>query len=375
MTELRDQLQGTLGAAYSLERELGGGGMSRVFVATDTALGRAVVVKVLPPEVAAGVHLERFRREVSVASSLQHPNIVPVLATGEMNGVAYYTMPFVDGPSLRARVLDAGALPLDETLGILRDLARALEYAHAQGVVHRDVKPDNILIENGVAMVTDFGIGKALSSSSSSTGRTSLTMSSTVMGTPEYMSPEHAAADPATDHRTDIYSFGCVAYELLTGQPPFADVTTHKRLDAQRFKTPAPLSDFRPDVPRALEQLIRRCLESSPNDRPQRAAELTAAIDSVVARRTAQFALPTPLLLPLVLAKVLVLYLAGALVVLLLVRGAISWLGAPPSVQTGAMLLMALAFPVTLWRAWSHYRHKRAASEAPTSRGSPLSRR
>jgi serine/threonine-protein kinase len=217
-------------------------------------------------------------------------------------------------------------------------------------------------------MVTDFGIGKALSSSGSSTGRTSLTMSSTVMGTPEYMSPEHAAADPATDHRTDIYSFGCVAYELLTGQPPFADVPAHKRLDAQRFKSPAPLSDFRPDVPRPLERLIRRCLESSPDSRPQRAEELTATIESVVSRRTAQFALPTTLLLPLVLGKVLMLYLAGALVVLLLVRGAIAWLGLPGWVQTGAMMFMTLALPVTLWRAWSHYRDRRAASEAPVTR-------
>src|SRR5258705_3096806 len=153
MTELRDQLQGTLGAAYSLERELGGGGMSRMFVASETALGRTVVVKVLPPDLVGSVNMDRFRQEIRLAARLEHPHIVPVLSAGEMSGVPYYTMPFVEGQSLRERLRDTGALPLGETLSILRDVAKALAYAHAHGVVHRDIKPDNILLSGGVAVV------------------------------------------------------------------------------------------------------------------------------------------------------------------------------------------------------------------------------
>jgi len=369
MTELRDELQGTLGAAYSLQRELGGGGMSRVFVATDAALGRTVVVKVLPPDLAAGVNMERFRREVRLASSLQHPNIVPVLSAGEANGVPYYTMPFVAGPSVRTRLVETGALPLDEALGILRDVANALAYAHAHHIIHRDIKPDNILLEQGVAMVTDFGIGKALSTSTlaSLNGRASLTMSGSVIGTPAYMSPEHAAADPATDHRTDIYSWGCVAYELLTGEPPYAGVALNKRLAAQLADAPAPLGEFRPDVPRELEQLIRRCLRVDPAERPQRADELTDALAKVAARRTAQFVLPTATLLPLVLGKVVMLHLMATLVALLLSRGAVSGLGAPAWMQTAVLVGSALALPVVLWRSWSHYRDRRAACDAPAA--------
>ena len=368
MTELRDQLQGTLGAAYSLERELGGGGMSRVFVATETALGRTVVVKVLPPDLVGSVNMDRFRQEIRLAARLQHPHIVPVLSAGEMNGVPYYTMPFVEGQSLRDRLRDTGALPLGETLSILRDVAKALAYAHVHGVMHRDIKPDNIMLSGGVAVVTDFGIAKALSSSTIATGRTSLTMRGTSIGTPAYMPPEQAAADPSTDHRADIYAFGCVAYELLTGQPPFAEVALHKRLAAQITDAPAPLSGFRPDVPRALDALIARCLQADPAHRPQKAEEIVEALDAVVARRTAQLALPTTMLVPVVLGKVLMFYVAAALVVLLLVRGVVAWLGLPAWVLPGAAIVMALGLPYVLWSAWTHYRDRRAASEAPNAR-------
>ena len=371
MSELRAQLPGTLGSAYSLQRELGGAGMSRVFVATETALGRTVVVKVLPPELAGDVNMDRFRREVRLAAALQHPHIVPVLAAGEMNGVPYYTMPFVEGESLRARLLSSGALPLNEVIGILRDVAKALAYAHAHGVAHRDIKPDNVLLSGGVAVVTDFGIAKAISDATRSTGRISLTASGVSVGTPAYMAPEQAAADPATDHRADIYSFGCVAYELLTGQPPFADVPPSKRLAAQISRAPAPISSFRPDVPRALETLVMRCLERDAADRPQRADELTSALDSIVARRTAQVAIPTTLLVPVVLGKVLMLYVAAMLAVLLLLRGAMAWLRMPASVLPAAMIVMALGLPFVLRTSWLHYRDRRAASEAPipTSHG------
>ncbi len=366
MTELRDQLQGTLGAAYSLERELGGG-MSHVFVATETAHGRRVVVKVLPPELVGSVNMERFRREVQLAARLQHPNIVPVLAAGEMGGVPYYTMPFLGGPSLRERLRDTGALPLADALSILRDVARALGYAHALGVVHRDIKPDNVLFEGTVAMVTDFGIAKALSSAGAVSGRTSLTMSGMSVGTPAYMAPEQAASDPAIDHRADIYSFGCMAYELFTGKPPFAEVPVHKRLAAQIAGAPEPLSSFRPDVPRALELLVARCLRTDPSKRPQSANELTQTLEWAEARRSAQLAMPTALLVPVVMGKVMMLYLAVALAVLLLARGAVAWIGLPAWVLSVAMMVMALGLPFVLFTAWSHYRARRAATEAPPS--------
>jgi eukaryotic-like serine/threonine-protein kinase len=218
--DLRDQLQRTLGDAYTLERELGGGGMSHVFVAQETNLGRAVVVKVLLPELAAGVSVDRFRREIQLAAKLQHACIVPLLSAGVSEGLPFYTMPFVEGESLRARLARDHELPINEVIRVLRDIAGALSYAHEHGIVHRDIKPDNVLLTRHHALVTDFGVAKAVSEATNpGTGLTSLGVA---LGTPAYMSPEQAAADPDVDHRADIYALGVVAYEMLAGQPLFA---------------------------------------------------------------------------------------------------------------------------------------------------------
>ena len=203
--DLRDQLQTTLSGSYTIERELGGGGMSRVFVAEETRLRRKVVIKVLSPELAQGLSISRFEREIQTAAALQQANIVPVLSAGDTEGLPYYTMPFVEGESLRSRVAQ-GPLPIGEVIGVLRDLAKALAYAHDRGVVHRDIKPDNILISGGTAVVTDFGIAKAISAARATAGEadSSLTQVGTSVGTPAYISPEQAAGDPNVDHRRHL---------------------------------------------------------------------------------------------------------------------------------------------------------------------------
>ena len=246
--QLRDRLQSSLGAAYTLERELGGGGMARVFVATDPALGRQVAVKVLSPETAEGMSAERFTREIRLAAALQDPHIVPVLTAGQTaDGLPYFTMPFVTGETLRAR-MGRGRLAPDEALRILRDVAEALEYAHARGVVHRDIKPENVLLAGRNAVVADFGIAKAMSAARADAGTAALTAVGTSLGTPAYMAPEQAVGDH-TDHRADLYAWGMMAYELLAGAHPFAEKKTQRQLvAAQVAETPAPLDERQPGL-------------------------------------------------------------------------------------------------------------------------------
>lgn len=272
--DLRDQLQASL-SAYTIERELAGG-MSRVFVAEDMSLGRRVVVKVLPAELSGGVSVERFRREIALAARLQHPHIVPLLSTGEIDGLLYYTMPFVEGDSLRAR-LARGELPIPETISVLRDVARALEYAHAKGVTHRDIKPDNVLLAGTSAVITDFGVAKAISDATTVGTVTSVGIA---IGTPAYMAPEQAAGDPATDQRADIYAFGMMAYEMLAGHAPFAGRTAQAMLAAHAVETPTSIAALRPATPPRLAELVMRCVEKRPGDRPQSAAEIVRVLES-----------------------------------------------------------------------------------------------
>ena len=280
MTDLRDQLQATLGSAYILERELGGGGMSRVFIAEDTSLGRKVVVKVLLPDLAATVNIERFRREIQLAAKLQHPHIVPVLSAGISEGLPYYMMPFIEGESLRVRLARSGELPVHDTARILRDVLSALSYAHEHGVVHRDIKPDNVLLTGNHAVVADFGVAKALTASTNP--GSSLTSLGVALGTPAYMSPEQAAADPSTDHRADLYGVGAMAYEMLTGQQVFSARSPQAMLAAHATQKPEPIDARRPAVPRELSSLIMRSLEKHAADRPQSAAEMLAELEAAV---------------------------------------------------------------------------------------------
>lgn len=253
--------------------------MSRVFAATDISLDRAVVVKVLEPDLAAGVNIERFRREIQVAAKLQHAYIVPLLSAGVTEGLPYYTMPLVEGESLRAICKARGALPIPEAVRILRDIAEALSYAHEHGIVHRDIKPENVLVTGYHALVTDFGVAKALSAATSPDG--GLTSVGIAMGTPAYMAPEQAVGDPATDHRADIYAFGVVAYEMITGQRLFSERSQQATLAAHAIENPEPIERRRANTPIELATLVMRCVEKHPADRPQSAREIVASLDSL----------------------------------------------------------------------------------------------
>ena len=289
MADIRELLQRSLGTAYTIERELGGGGMSIVFVATDNSLGRQVVVKVLPYDLAASVSVDRFKREIMLSAALQHPHIVPVLSAGQAEQLPYFIMPYVDGESVRTRMA-RGPLSVRETVSILKDVARALSYAHGRGIIHRDIKPDNILLSGGAAMVTDFGVAKAISASreratlgkqSNSGGWSSGTITSvgTSLGTPMYMAPEQAAADPNTDHRADLYALGVVGYEMLVGAPPFYGRTPQALLAAQLTEAPKPIASRRYDVPPALADLLMKMMEKDPAKRPRTANEVARLLD------------------------------------------------------------------------------------------------
>jgi serine/threonine-protein kinase len=278
---LREELQARLSGSYTLGRELSGGGMSRVFVAEDASLGRTVVIKVLAPELAAGLNAERFKREIMLAAQLQHPHIVPVLSAGIADENPYFVMPFVVGESLRNRLLAETGLPLAETVSVLRDVAKALSFAHEQGVVHRDIKPDNVLLAGGSAVVTDFGIAKAISSSAVAAPGGTLTQVGTSLGTPAYMSPEQAAGDPNADSRSDFYSFGVMAYEMVCGKTPFHDRAPHALIMAHIAEPPEPIERLVPAVPSPLAHLIMRCLSKNPVDRPQSAREMLEDLDDV----------------------------------------------------------------------------------------------
>jgi serine/threonine protein kinase len=285
-TAQRDALQAVLGSAFTLEAELVGGGMSTVYRARDNALQRPVVIKVLPPDLAAAVSVERFKREILVAAALQHPHIVPVLVAGEVDGLPFFVMPYIDGESLRAR-LARGPLSVRESVGILKDVARALSYAHTHDLVHRDIKPDNILLTGGTAVVTDFGVAKALNAAGaarrggagSGAHAAAMTATGIAIGTPAYMAPEQAAGDPSTDHRADLYALGIVAWEMLTGTAPFHGLSPQQVMASHVVKTPPSVASRRYDVPKAFSDVIDQLLQKEPRDRPKFAADLIRMLE------------------------------------------------------------------------------------------------
>jgi serine/threonine-protein kinase len=257
--------------------------MSRVFVATEAELERQVVIKVLPPGIAAGMNTERFRREIQLAARLSHPHIVPLFAAIAKGSLLYYTMPFIEGENVRERLKRTGELPVQDATRIMRDVAEALSYAHSRGVIHRDIKPENIILSGNHALVLDFGVSKALVSAASdrpeSETESGITSPAVAIGTPAYMSPEQAVADPHLDHRADIYALGIVGYELLTGRSPFAGMNPPQTLAAQLHTKPAPLTAFGREIPPGLAAIVMRCLAKNPADRWQSADELHAALE------------------------------------------------------------------------------------------------
>jgi Tol biopolymer transport system component/tRNA A-37 threonylcarbamoyl transferase component Bud32 len=270
------RLTAALADRYQVERELGQGGMATVYLAEDLKHRRKVALKVLRPELAATLGPERFFREIEVAAKLQHPHILPLHDSGEAQGFLYYVMPFVDGQNLRGRLTRQGELPIHEAVKLLAEVADALAYAHAQGVVHRDIKPDNVLLSGRHALVTDFGVAKAVSEA---TGRQALTTAGIALGTPAYMAPEQAAADPHIDHRVDIYALGCMGYELLTGRPPFTGQSSQEVLAAHMTQPPELVTSRRPAVPDALAAIVMKCLAKRPADRWQSAEELLQQLE------------------------------------------------------------------------------------------------
>jgi serine/threonine-protein kinase len=269
-----ERLRTSLADRYAIERELGRGGMATVYLARDLKLDRPVAVKVLLEELGMALGPDRFRREITIASQLSHPHILPVDDSGDADGQLYCVMPFVSGETLRARLDREGQLGVDEALRITGEIAGALEHAHQHGIVHRDIKPENILLENGQVLVADFGIARALSAM----GEEKLTKTGVSLGTPAYMSPEQAMADPALDSRSDIYSLGCVLYEMLAGSQPFTGPTAQAIIARHALAEVPSLTIVRETIPDEVEDAVLRAMAKVPADRFATAAEFARAL-------------------------------------------------------------------------------------------------
>src|SRR5689334_1717350 len=277
MPEVLAKLREALAGRYEIERELGRGGMATVYLARDVQHERPVALKVLHPDLAASLGAERFQREIRLAAGLQHPHILGVYDSGNADGNLWFTMPFVEGQSLRDRLNREGQLPINEAVRICREAALALDFAHRHGVIHRDIKPDNILLIDGQAMVADFGIARAVGS-----GGESLTQTGMSIGTPGYMSPEQASGESKVDARTDVYALACVLYEMLAGEPPFSGPNAQAVIMRVMTETPRPITSVRQAVSPALTNAVARAMSKSPADRPSTAGEFAKQLESAV---------------------------------------------------------------------------------------------
>src|SRR6478736_1612136 len=272
------QPQTLLGERYRLEREIGRGGMAVVWLARDLKLNRDVAIKVLLGELAFAMGPERFRREIDVVSRLSHPYILAIDDFGEYEGHLYYVMQFIAGETIHKRLEREKQLPLPDALRIAYQVASALDYAHKQGIVHRDIKPENILLQNGEALVADFGIARAITEG----GGSKLTSTGVTLGTPTYMSPEQAMADPGIDGRSDIYSLGCVLYEMLAGQPPFTGPTAQSIIARHQLDEAPSLSIIRGTIPEEVEDVVMQALAKLPADRYANAGEMADELRNIL---------------------------------------------------------------------------------------------
>lgn len=289
VTDLAQRLQAALTGRYRMERELGRGGAAIVFRARDLKHERSVALKVLRPDIALALGADRFLREIKIAANLSHPHVLPVLDSGRAGDFLFYVMPVLEGETLRSCLARRGVLSIDEALGILHDVLDAIHHAHRRGIIHRDIKPENVFLSGRHALVMDFGVAKALSVAASPDADTK----GVVLGTPAYMAPEQAAADPSIDHRADLYSVGILAYEMLTGHPPFRGESPQAVLAAQVTQEATPVAQLRPDLPAALTDFTMRLLEKRPADRFQTADIALQQLGAEVTPTRGSGALPT----------------------------------------------------------------------------------
>ena len=345
MANVPDHLSAAVADRYHIERELGEGGMATVYLAQDLRHRRRVAIKVLKPAIAMSLGHGRFLREIEVAARLTHPHILPLLDSGAVGTdppTLFYVMPYIDGDSLRARIDRDGELPVADAIRIMREIADALASAHEHGVVHRDIKPDNVMLSGRHALVMDFGVAKAVSEA---TGSHTVTTAGVALGTPTYMAPEQATADPHLDHRVDIYALGAVGYEMLTGRPPFTGRTPQAVLAAHVTQAPDPLERHRPGVPSALADVIMKCLAKRPADRYQSAEEVLAELEPLVSGGTTPVGMSPASAAPparrgrlvALAAMAVVLVLAAAALVVPRFRA-----GAPAPIELGRVMQVTL---------------------------------